>query len=779
MSLQDRKKIHQAIVAGIIAQFMLGLVAPALHGQQPQVSATPTEVTGQAATEADSRPSTSLPAIVPADRKSVGLVLEGGGALGLAHIGVLLWFEEHHIPVDRVAGTSMGALLGGLYASGVTPQRLQTLATSDLFEGIFTLQTPYDEIGYRRRQDRRDLPQAITLGLRNGVSFRNALLSDGGLNDLLRKEFNAYNSVEGDFDRMPIPFRCVATDLNTLEPLVFRGGPMPDAIRASISIPGVFSPVRYQGHYLVDGAFTDNLPTTVARNDLRADVIIAVHLKSAGLTEADMNSIFGVFSRAFTAGSAKTERAGISHADILITAATDTFTTTDYDKAKQLIAEGYKAAESQKEQVLPYRLSEDGWLAYLRDRQARIAPQPGKLRNLRVEGGSESARKGVEKSLASLEGRPIDASAINTDLHRVEGAGNREASFETFQPEPNNGLTHGEQEAPDTGVIVHLGESRNGPPFLMIGGDLTAVTSNVTRNNLDMRLVDQDLGGYGSELRADVRFGFLTHGAVEYYRPVASNGLFVQPHLTITRQPVYLWADQRRISERFEQQAGGGLDFGRTFSRQLQVTAEWRAQVTRWRLVSGSDGSRDLSGTAQTGVVHFSYDSAVTGAVSPHGLRFDASVGSLFHTASSANAPLLQMSTSRTMLLGQKNLIGFRAEGDSYFRQRVADPFRFTLGGPLRLSASSIDEYRGTDDYLARAGYLRKIAALPSGLGQGVYLTGAYEAGEIWSPEQRAILRQDFVGGVVASTPLGVLTLAGSAGDAGRRKVFFTLGRLF
>jgi NTE family protein len=145
----------------------------------------------------------------------------------------------------------------------------------------------------------------------------------------------------------------------------------------------------------------------------------------------------------------------------------------------------------------------------------------------------------------------------------------------------------------------------------------------------------------------------------------------------------------------------------------------------------------------------------------------------------SETAPLVQIRASKTYTFREKNIVGFGMNVDTYFRRNVADPLRFTLGGPLRLSASSIDEYRGTDDVLIRSGYLRRIAALPSGLGQGLYVTVAYEAGEIWSPTHSALLRQDGVAGVVAATPLGVLTVGGSIGDAGRRKVFFTLGRLF
>src|SRR5216683_3133639 len=134
-------------------------------------------------------------------RLKIGVALEGGGALGLAHIGVLQWFEENHIPVDSIAGTSMGALVGGLYASGRSANELQKIATSDVFVGMFALQAAYTDIDYRRRQDRRDLPQAISFGLKGGVSFRNAVLTDTELNAFLLEAFNAYNSEDIAFDR--------------------------------------------------------------------------------------------------------------------------------------------------------------------------------------------------------------------------------------------------------------------------------------------------------------------------------------------------------------------------------------------------------------------------------------------------------------------------------------------------------------------------------------------------------------------------------------------------
>jgi NTE family protein len=213
----------------------------------------------------------------------------------------------------------------------------------------------------------------------------------------------------------------------------------------------------------------------------------------------------------------------------------------------------------------------------------------------------------------------------------------------------------------------------------------------------------------------------------------------------------------------------------------LQFALTYADDVIRWRLVNGADDSptQHLSGTAQQAGVHFSYSDAVSAIASPYGIRIDGFVGALFHTADSPNTPMPNIRIRRSWTIAQRNTISVSGDANTYFRADVADPFRYTLGGPLRLYASSVDEYRGTDDAIGRLVYLRKVAALPTGIGEGVYLTGGYEAGNVWSPEAHSILRQDAFGGLLLSTPLGAMTLGGALGDAGHRKIFFTFGRLF
>jgi NTE family protein len=711
--------------------------------------------------------------VAPAGRPAVGLALEGGGALGLAHIGVLQWLEEHHVPVDRLAGTSMGALVGGLYASGRTPAEMRAVAVSDAFTSVFTLQSPYADASFRRRQDRREIPQAITLGLQHGVQARNALLTDRGVNEFLAREFFASDAQNLDYNRIPIPFRCVATDLNTLEPVTFAAGPMAQAVRASISIPGVFPPVQDRnGHYLVDGGILDNLPADVLKRDLHADIVIAVRLDNSALTGVDTGSIVGVLNRAFSAGIESNVKQAERLADVVVSIPVGAFSGADYAKAGGLVDAGYKAAEQSRAALLRYALDDAGWKAYVDAREARRSARPGVLRQVRVEGGEPGADSEVQRDMKSAVGQPASPAVILAGLKDIQSNGEYEATYETFAP-PNAA------SASDTGILVRLSRDPIGPPYLLIGPEFAAATSNVSQGELALRLIDQNFGGFGSELRADARVGYMTDLSSEYYRLLTPQGYFVQPDAHILRAPVYIWAGQKRIAERFQQNLEAGIEAGRTFTNHLQVAAQWRAEDTRWSLRTGNDGGPYLSGTAQTGLLRINLDEAASGSVSPSGFRFSAAAGALYHAVGSDNAPLVQVNFSSTRPWNEKNIFGVGGEINSYLRARVAEPYRFTLGGPMRLSASSFDEYRGTDTYLTRIGYMHRIAALPTGLGQGLYATFGYEAGEIWSPDQRSVLRQDGTTGLVANTPLGVVTFGVSVGDAGHRKVFFTIGRWF
>jgi NTE family protein len=202
-------------------------------------------------------PALASPESAQKSRPKIGVALEGGGALGLAHIGVLQWFEDHHIPVDYIAGTSMGGLVGGLYASGKSPEKLKQLVEAQDWDIVIGGATPYEDLSYRRKEDNRAYPNKIVLGLKNGLSLPAGLNAGQQITLLIDRETLGYSRLKS-FDDLPIPFRCVATDLVTGKEAVFGSGSLPRALRATMSIPGIFSLFRDGDKVYLDGCFVGN-----------------------------------------------------------------------------------------------------------------------------------------------------------------------------------------------------------------------------------------------------------------------------------------------------------------------------------------------------------------------------------------------------------------------------------------------------------------------------------------------------------------------------------------
>ena len=184
------------------------------------------------------------PEVKPASRPKVALVFEGGGALGFAHIGVIEWMEAHHIPVDYVAGTSMGGLVGGLYASGMSPQEIKDFVGGINWSAVLSGQIPFPALSFRRKEDKLAYPNRLEFGLKNGFSLPNGLNSGSAVGLLLDDKMLPYYDLKS-FDQLPIPFRCVATDMTTGKEHIFKDGSLAQAMRSTMSIPGVFAPVEH------------------------------------------------------------------------------------------------------------------------------------------------------------------------------------------------------------------------------------------------------------------------------------------------------------------------------------------------------------------------------------------------------------------------------------------------------------------------------------------------------------------------------------------------------
>jgi len=710
----------------------------------------------------------SPPTDLPTDRPVIGLALGGGGAQAMTEIGVLQWFEEHRIPVDVIAGTSLGSIIAALYSTGHTPRQMEEIMTEDSVNSVFRITQAYSAQNFRRREDSRDIPNAVTIGLKHGASFRNSLLSDTGLNEVLDKEFLRYND-QTDFNNLPIPFRCKATDLNDAQSVTFSRGSLQDAVRASASIPGVFRPFKLDGHEYVDGAILENLPTPEVKA-MKANVILAVSIKLQPVGKGDLNSILGVLQRAFAVGIENDEQRDRKLANVVIFPDVDGFTVADYLKTTQLAERGYAAAEADKAQLLKYSLNESQWQQYLQHRVARQQGPPGNVLRVKVQAPSKDVEAETERLFAPLVNHPVDTHRVEKLLSDLRSDGRYDADY---------AVGYDDKYPRQPILLITVDDKQTGPPFLKLGFNLAAQSGGVTRATVNTILLDQDFGGYGSELRTRIDFGFFTRLESEYYRKLNIHGLFAAPRLGITRSPYYIYSGNTRLSERLAQFYGGGADIGWGDGSTQELRAGWQFQEVRWSTTTGSDGLPDYHNPSQTARVQYIYDSQDRALVPQFGIRSVTDVGYLYGTPGSPSTPRIfsQIEFSRTF--AKKNILLMNMEGGTMLNRNVAQPFRYTLGGPLRLSASAIDQYRGTDYFLVTPGYLRRIKSLPAPLSNSLYFGSVFEAGQMRSPDGNTITRADLYFGLLAETPLGVVSIGPAIGNGGDRKLVFTIGKFF
>lgn len=543
------------------------------------------------------------------------------------------------------------------------------------------------------------------------------------------------------------------------------------------------------GHEYVDGGVLQNLPTQTVR-DMKADVTLAVSMPLLPVAGGDLDSILGVLQRSFAVAIEDNERRSRALADVLMIPDLKGFTSADYPKVDQLAARGYAAAEQNKAALLKYALNDTQWVEYLSSRASRLPGAPGSVLHIRVKAPAPDVTRAVEQLFQPLVNRPMNPDAVEALLADIRSDGRYDAGYTvTYEPP-----TSGNQTNRPT-LLVTVADKKTGPPFLLLGTNAVVQSGSPARATIEGIFLDQDFGGYGSELRAHVIGGYLTNFDVEYFRKLpgpriggperdasgAKLGQFlVAPRGNFRREPFYIYQNQVRLSQRLLQTGGGGVDLGWTDQRTRELRAGWEMQNIRWlpEVGSGSDNLPNVFGNMQRARLRFDFDNQDRALVPQYGVHLAAQGAYLFDTVQTPTTPQITFQASFAHRL-DKNLLLFSVDSGTMFNRNVAQPFRFTLGGPLRLSASGIDEYRGTDYFFVSPIFMRRIANLPVPLGQSIYAGVGYEAGQMRAPDASTLTRQDAFVGIFAETPLGVITLAPSFGDNGYRKFTFTLGKFF
>ncbi len=405
------------------------------------------------------------PEVKPASRPKVALVFEGGGALGFAHIGVIEWIEAHHIPVDYVAGTSMGGLVGGLYASGMSPQEITNFVGGVNWNGVLSGQVPFPALGYRRKEDKLAFPNRLEFGLKNGFSIPNGLNSGATVGLLLDEKTLPYYDLKS-FDDLPIPFRCVATDMTTGTEHVFKDGSLAQAMRATMSIPGFFAPVEHGTQVYSDGAAVNNLPVNVARA-MGADIVIAVYLDTGPFDKKSLNSLVGVAGRNVSIMVSANELQSMKDANILLKADVSKFNSADFEMSAEIIPQGVKVAQEHAAELEKYAVSDADWQAYLTQRNARRRTYLPEPKFVDIYGLQGVRKTEVTNEFTKYVNKPIDTQSIGNTITDLRGTGLY--SSISYNLIDENG---------QTGLLVRPRLKNYGPPFLNLGVVLSSNDSN-------------------------------------------------------------------------------------------------------------------------------------------------------------------------------------------------------------------------------------------------------------------------------------------------------------
>ena len=351
-------------------------------------------------------------------RALVGVALGGGSARGIAHVGFIRWCEEHRIPIDVVAGTSMGGLIGGAYATGMNSDELEKMLTDVDWDELFGSST-FAFKNIRRKADARDYPSRLEFGLRGGIVPPTALDPGQQVERLLGDIAGSYYDISS-FDQLPTPFRAVAVDLLTASEVILDRGSLAEAMRATMSLPLIFPPVEMNGRVLVDGGAMNNVPANVVRA-MGVDRVIAVNVGDLSDREGVSYTILSLAGGTLDAMMRANTREGIASADVIVNVPLKAYGSLDWRRAPELIAEGYRAAESMSAQLTAFALSDTDYAAWSQARQGRrrgALPPPAFVK---LEGFGERDARRLNTLLPKYVGVPLEVAALEEDLEQVTG----------------------------------------------------------------------------------------------------------------------------------------------------------------------------------------------------------------------------------------------------------------------------------------------------------------------------------------------------------------------
>ena len=704
-------------------------------------------------------------------KPKVALVLSGGGALGLAHVGVIQELEKMGIRPDMVVGTSMGSVVGGLYASGLDSASLEAAVKAVDWNNVFSPAAERSDLTFRQKAQQLDFPVRAGLGVKNGALLLPAgLISDQALLQELRRFVPIKGSVDS-FDRLPIAYRAVATDIETGRAVVLDHGELPMAMRASMAVPGVFAPVNLDGALLVDGGMAANIPISVAR-EMGADIVIVVATQSALLKTDKISSALDVLGQTVTLLVLANERAQLAtlkSSDVLITIDAGSLNAGEFTKGAEFIEAGRRSFATQADALKR--------IAANRDRKVYVqAPQPAPpvIDYVRVTNSSRLDDKVLTRRLEPLIGRLADTSKIHAALNDVYALGPFERVDYALEGdgEKTGLIVRAEDVAPDVGKIrLGLTLSNNGSQ----GADSTI--------SMDYRTPALDR--FGSELQIQATLGDRNSLSGEYFKLLEpSQSWFATTRLNLENRAVDLYKPSGFKNASYElvyglAALGGGYQIGRFSEVRAQIERGQGRATLKEGLAYPNRIDLDI-GRLVGSVGVDSFDSPF---FPTKGVRLGARWAEGFEAlGDNSNYQTVAGSAFAALSTGRHSVISGLSGATSLDGTTPVDTL-YRLGGAFSLSGYRPDELSGETFALGQLIYRYRLSeGSAQTLGSKIYVGGSFEAGQVWATRKDFEISDLRYGASVyvgADTALGPMFLAVGRADDGRQAVYLFIGRPF
>jgi NTE family protein len=705
--------------------------------------------------------------------EKIGLVLAGGGALGMAHVGVLKVLEEQHIPVAYVAGTSMGSIVGAAYATGQTVPEMEKVLKESDWDEIFSDGVAREELPYRTKSGyNREIYGDTKISLEGGKLVTPFGVVQGQrLLPVLQRLYSNAPASPSDFNTFRIPLRVVAADIETGEAVVVSKGDLPTAVRASMSVPGVFAPVEMDGRLLVDGGVVNNLPMDVVRK-MGATRLIVVEL-NADLKKKDelQNPLAtaGQIISLLLAQNSALQKKTLTKKDILIEPDLTGFSAVDFAKATELIQLGEEAARRMLPELKKLSVSEREYAQFKNAREV-VSADPT-VEFITVSTDKRGADKNIEKVVEAAQGKPLDRNFLDQKIEEIYNTG--EYVSVRYDVVEQDGKT---------GVQVTANRKKWLDDYFRFGASLQDDFQGETNYSMGGAYRVNELTSQGGWAQGEVVIGFSPKLSAEFYQPLGEGSpYFVSPRLAYNRQTIYPMSDGEIVAQYMRESAMAGFGIGREIGHSGEIMAEYRAADAN---ISRHIGDPDLPDqNFQIGEVAatLNIDSADNPDFPTEGVLTRASfIESSNALGSSDNFEQFSGMVAKPFTYGRSTLLLGGDFGRSLGNLPVYRSNAF--GGFMNFSGYTQNSILAADWGIARANYYRRFSEMGSSLlGLGFFVGGTVEYGTFTnSSEQIESMTGVFAGSgfLGVDTPLVPIYVGLGAAEQGERSAYFAVGRL-